>query len=100
MGIYRAPREIIHKSGATLLEMKSNKENANCCGAGGGVRAGYPELADDLRQNVLAEAKETGAEVLLSACPFCVYHLREGAKKALKVADITEFLAENLKETI
>ena len=97
MGIYQAPREIIHKSGATLLEMKSNKENANCCGAGGGVRAGYPDLADDLRQNVLAEAKETGAEVLLSACPFCAFHLREGAKETLKVADITEFLAENLK---
>ena len=97
VGNYKVPRDLIRKTGATLIEMQSNRENANCCGAGGGVRAAYPELANKLRQTILTEASQTGAEFLLSTCPFCAYHIREAARSNIKVNDITEFLAIHLK---
>jgi len=97
VGNYKVPRDLIRKTGATLIEMKSNRENANCCGAGGGVRAAYPDLADKLRKTIHTEASQTDVEFLLSTCPFCVYHIRETIRSNIKVNDITEFLAIHLK---
>ncbi len=100
-GMYNIPRDILNSiSGLEFVEMPRNRENARCCGAGGGVRAGYRELADKMADARVEEAMETGAEVLTSACPFCTFALREAAERKgskIRVLDLPELLVEILK---
>ncbi len=100
-GLYEVPRDILKSvPGLELVEMARNRENARCCGAGGGVRAGFPDLSDQMADTRLKEAEETGAEVLTSACPFCTFALREAAERnnsKLRVLDMPELLVEILR---
>jgi len=100
MKIYDAPREILEMMpGVQLVEMKRIKEASWCCGAGGGVKSGFPELAVDIAKDRIKEAEETGADYLVTACPFCVKNLQDAAEalnSKIKVLDIVELVAENL----
>jgi heterodisulfide reductase subunit D len=99
--MYDIPRDILNSiPGLNFVEMPRNRENARCCGAGGGVRAGYKELSDKMADTRIKEAEETGAEVLTSACPFCTFALREAAERngsKMRVLDLPELLVEILK---
>ncbi|MFX1478003.1 MAG: (Fe-S)-binding protein, partial [Promethearchaeota archaeon] len=78
MGIYEIPREIYKQiPGLKLKEMRRNRNFAWCCGAGGGVKIGYPEWAIEVSKERLEEAKETGATVISSTCPFCRTNLSD-----------------------
>jgi len=98
MGIYDPPREIIAAiPGLEFTEMPRTRELAYCCGAGGGVKSAYPEWALDTARDRVQEALDTGAEVLITVCPFCERNLRDavddmGAK--LEVVDLLELVAE------
>jgi Fe-S oxidoreductase len=100
--MYDIPRDILGKiPGLEFIEMPRNRENARCCGAGGGVRAAYRELADKMADSRIEEAMGTGAEVLTSACPFCTFALREAAERKgskIRVLDLPEFLMEILEK--
>jgi|Deesub1362A_J573_1020465.scaffolds.fasta_scaffold00874_2 Fe-S oxidoreductase len=98
LGIYEPPRELIRRTGAKIVEMKNNKVNAKCCGAGGGVRSAFKELSEAIGKRRVEEALKTSAKILLSACPFCVYHLRECSNGELEVKDISTYLTEHLKK--
>ncbi len=91
---FDAPREVI-KSVATLLEMNNIKENSLCCGAGGGVKSAYPEIANQIAKTRIEQAMETEAELLITACPFCKLNLKD---KGIEVLDLTEFLVGALDE--
>ncbi|MHA2391370.1 MAG: (Fe-S)-binding protein [Promethearchaeota archaeon] len=98
MGIYEAPRDILSKI-SDLTEMKTNRVGAMCCGAGGGVKKGFPELSMDIAKNRVKEAEETGAEYLVSTCPFCYRNLSDAIKELnsnLKMFDLVELLLETL----
>jgi heterodisulfide reductase subunit D len=101
-GIYESPREILKSvPGLELLEMARNRQNARCCGAGGGVRSAFKELSDKIADDRLKEAEETGADFLTSACPFCTFALREAAERngsKIRVLDMPELLVEILRE--
>lgn len=98
-GIYEAPREVIQKLDAALVEMKRSKENGLCCGAGGaqmfkeaenGTREVNIERADDML--------ETQPQVVAAACPFCMTMLRDGIKhhnkeQEIQVLDVAELIA-------
>ncbi len=96
MGIYEIPREILKAiPGLKLVEMKRNRNHAWCCGAGGGVKIGYPEWALEISKVRLDEAKATGASVLASMCPFCKTNLSDANKKYnadFEVLDVIEIL--------
>lgn len=96
MGIYEVPREVYKQiPGINFVEMKRNKENAWCCGAGGGVKIGYPDWALEISKERLEEAKDTGATVLSSVCPFCRTNLSDSNDKFntnLEVIDLIEIL--------
>ncbi len=96
MGMYEIPREVYKKiPGIKLVEMRRNRENAWCCGAGGGVKIGYPEWSVDVSKERLEEAKETGASVLSSICPFCRTNLSDANEKynlGFEVIDLLEIL--------
>jgi Fe-S oxidoreductase len=100
-GMYDIPREILGKvPGLEFIEMPRNRENARCCGAGGGVRAAYRELADKMADSRIEEAMGTGADVLTSACPFCTFALREAAERKgskIRILDLPELLMDIMK---
>ena len=96
MGIYEIPRKIYKKiPGLTLVEMKRNRNFAWCCGAGGGVKIGYPDWAVEVSKERLEEATETGATVISSTCPFCRTNFSDANDNYnfnLEVLDIMEII--------
>ena len=96
VGMYETPREVYNKiPGIKLVEMRRNRENAWCCGAGGGVKIGYPEWSLEISKERLEEAKETGASVVSSVCPFCRTNLSDANEKYnmdFEVIDLIEIL--------
>ena len=86
--VFDEPRNVI-KSVANLIEMENSHENSLCCGAGGGVKSAYPEIADQMASSRIAQAKETGCLTLITPCPFCKLNLENDD---LEVLDLTEFL--------
>jgi len=96
MGIYELPREVYKRiPGLNLVEMKRNRNFAWCCGAGGGVKIGYPDWSVEISKERLEEANETEAEVVSSTCPFCKTNLSDAAEKYefnLQILDLMEIL--------
>ena len=88
--VFDEPREVI-SSVADLVEMENNRENSLCCGAGGGVKSAYPEVANQMATSRINQAKDTDCDILLTSCPFCKLNLKNDE---LEVLDITEFLIE------
>lgn len=98
--VYEEPRKILENIvGLKFIEMEQSKENAFCCGSGGGVKSAFPELALKIAQIRVKQAEEIGCELLITACPFCVLNLSDAVKTLgshLKVLDITELVANCL----
>lgn len=88
--VYDAPRKVI-QSICTLKEMKNIKENARCCGGGGGVRTGYPDISLELARNRLKDVPE-GVDYIVTSCPLCVRNLRDAGGN-IEVIDIVELVA-------
>lgn len=86
--VFDEPRNVI-KSVANLVEMENIRENSLCCGAGGGVKSAYPEIAGEMASARIEQALETDCETLITACPFCKLNLENDN---LEVLDLTEFL--------
>lgn len=98
MGVYDAPRRILNKI-SNFIEIKTNREGAMCCGAGGGVRKGFPELSLEMAKNRVKEAEDTGAQYLVSTCPFCYRNLSDAIialNSDLKMVDLVELFLESL----
>ena len=93
-GEYEAPRNVIN-SISNLVEMENIKEKSRCCGSGGGVKSAYGELSDSIANLRIKEAEETGADLLVSACPFCKLNLSQNSDD-LEVLDLSEFVLEHL----
>jgi Fe-S oxidoreductase len=100
-GIYDEPRAVLRAiPGVELLEMTRNEENGYCCGAGGGVGRANPEFARWTAGERLREAASTGAEAVVSCCPFCAESFEDAAKTGsgqLKYFDLTELVASALQ---
>ena len=98
---YDAPRNILQKTNVAIAEPARDKSNAFCCGAGGGRL--FLEENEGERINVLRtkELIDTQAEVIASACPFCLTMLTDGLKQynseSVFVKDIAEILLEQTK---
>jgi Fe-S oxidoreductase len=98
-GIYEAPRELIKKLDAELVEMKSCRQRALCCGAGGAQMFKEPEKGTkDINIERTEQALATDSDVVAAACPFCMTMLTDGVKakapeRNVRVYDIVELLA-------
>lgn len=95
-GEYEAPRNVIN-SISNLVEMENNREKARCCGSGGGVKSAYGDLSNSIAELRIKEAKDTDADLLVCACPFCKLNLSQNSDD-LEVLDLSEFVLKNLKE--
>lgn len=97
--VYDAPRDVLKKTNAKLVEMKRHKSTALCCGAGGAqmfkdAEPGNKEI------NVLRteDAIETQPEIIATGCPYCNTMMTDGVKfkekeNEIKVMDIAELIA-------
>ena len=98
-GVYEAPRELITKLDAELVEMKSCKSRGLCCGAGGAQMFKEPEAGNkDINIERTEQALETQPEIIAAGCPFCNTMMTDGVKNKekeadVKVMDIAELIA-------
>jgi len=96
---YDAPRDVLNSISSKITEMKRTKSFALCCGAGGGQMFKEAEHGD--KESFIErteEALETGANIIASACPFCMTMLTDGIKyknkeEEVKNYDIAELIA-------
>lgn len=86
---FEAPRKAIAATGATLREMARNREEAMCCGGGGGLRATYPALSVAMSKQRMEEVRETEADYCLTDCPSCVHNLTNATKRKDRVRVMT-----------
>jgi Fe-S oxidoreductase/nitrate reductase gamma subunit len=104
--IFDEPREVIRSiPGITLVEMGHHGPDSLCCGAGGGRMWQGKELEGQARMSEIRmkEARATGAEVLITACPLCLIMLEDalktlGYEKELKVMDLNELVSSSLEQ--
>ena len=93
---FEKPRIIIQAiPGLEFKEMYRIKEESFCCGAGGGVRAGYPDFSLRTSSLRLDEAESIGADLVLTECPFCWRNLSDASdmyKHGLEVYGILELI--------
>ena len=98
-GIYDEPRKILSAiEGLTLVEMERNREFSACCGAGGGVKTGFPELAAAIGLRRCRMAEAAGAELIVTSCPWCEQNLADsmvGSEYRVAVKDILELVEES-----
>jgi len=100
-GEYAAPRKVLSAiPGVQLLEMELSADESLCCGGGGGrmwLETPLGERFSDLR---IKHAEKTGAELLATACPFCVTCLEDSLKSQpsirMQVLDVVEIAARAL----
>jgi len=99
-GIYEPPRDVLKAiPGLELVEMERIKEAGWCCGAGGGASQAYPEFSRWTATERIEEAKSTGAEAIVSACPWCERNFLDatsGNGTNMKVLDIMELVEQAL----
>jgi len=98
--VYEAPRDLIKKLDAELVEMKNCKSKGLCCGAGGAQMFKEPENGKkDINIERTEQAIEVEPDIIAAACPFCNTMMTDGVKnkekeKSLPVKDIAELIAE------
>ncbi len=99
---YESPRFVLNSVSSNLVELKRNKSNGLCCGAGGGQMFKEAEEGD---KEVYAERTEevisSGADIVATACPFCMVMLTDGLKyedreEEIRNLDIAEIIASTL----
>jgi len=101
LGIYDQPRQVIAALGLELVEMDHHRGRALCCGTVGWTNCGA--VAKSIQVDRLREARATGAQVLVTACPKCQIHFRcaiddacLGQEVAMEIKDLTTVVAELL----
>jgi Fe-S oxidoreductase/nitrate reductase gamma subunit len=99
--IYEQPREILKAAGARILEMDKSKSESFCCSAGGGRILAEEKLGERINIKRVTMAGASGADLLISNCPFCLTMFEDGVKGAemddsMALKDIAEVLASRL----
>jgi len=100
--VYRPPRQVLDALSATRKEMKRNMSAALCCGAGGGQMFKEAESGEkEVFLERTEEALETGADIIVTACPYCMVMITDGLKyknreEEVKNYDVAELVAMGL----
>jgi len=101
-GVYEEPRAVLSAlPGVRLVEMPRHRERSFCCGGGGGRM--WVETQERERPGVVRvkEALNTGAQAIITACPFCTINLDEAVKtlnaeEQIEVIDLAELVSRYL----
>jgi len=98
--VYEAPREVLQKLDAELVEMKRSRSKGLCCGAGGAQMFKEAEPGDkEINVERTDEALQLNPNVIATGCPFCNTMMTDGVKNFnrednTQVKDIAELIAE------
>jgi len=97
--VYAAPREAIQAAtGAAPAEMERNRNNAFCCGAGGGRMWMEEHSGERINLTRVKEAVEQQPDTICVACPYCLTMFEDGLKdvnvEGVRVRDVAEVMAE------
>lgn len=105
LGIYEPPRSVLRAiPGLELIEMEHDREESLCCGTSAFTNC--DACSKQIRVERLLEAKATGAEMLVTACPKCQIHfrcamVRKGEEKGpdieIEVTDLVNLIATALR---
>jgi Fe-S oxidoreductase len=95
-GIYDPPRNIIKSiKGIELVEMERIREYSWCCGSGGGTLEAFPEYSMETARERLEEALATGADALVTSCPWCENIFKEAVAETgidLEIYDVNDLV--------
>lgn len=98
--VYEAPRVLIEKLDAELVEMKRCKSNGFCCGAGGAQMFKEAEKGNkEVNIERTEEAIELKPDIIATGCPFCMTMMTDGVKlkdkeTEIKIFDLAELIAK------
>ena len=97
--VYDSPRELINSTSANFEEMPLHQENSFCCGGGGGQMWLETDAETRINHHRLDQAIETGADTIVTACPYCLTMFEDavgakGLNNEIRVLDVTELLLE------
>jgi len=102
IGIYEEPRKILESiPGIKLVEMERTRDEARCCGAGGGVKTAFPELSQKIADLRIKDAEGTGADMLVTSCPFCYQSLKSAIEtkgSSVRMMDLLELLSLSVEK--
>jgi len=95
---YDAPRRVLEAiPGIEFVENERIREFSRCCGAGGGLKAGFSDVQNLMAQERVRDAERVNADSLVSTCPFCYQGLQIGInamKSNVKMTDLVELVAQ------
>jgi hypothetical protein len=101
-GVYEPGRKILEKiAGLEQVEMHRHGRQAFCCGAGGGRMWMEETLGKRINRERIQHAHEVEADVVATACPFCLTMMIEGSTSqglAIDVADVAQIVATSMNE--
>ena len=101
--VYDSPRKALQTTGAEVVEMKRNRSNGFCCGAGGARMWMEETEGERVNVNRAKEAMDTGASTVATGCPFCLTMMTDGisaqsSENQVEVKDVAEIVAEALPD--
>ena len=96
--VYEAPRDLIKKLDAELVEMKNCRKKGLCCGAGGAQMFKDAEKGDkEINIERTEQAMAVKPEIIAAGCPFCNTMISDGVKNKaegqIEVMDVAELIA-------
>ena len=100
-GIFEEPRSLICRAdGIELVEMKRNRRDAVCCGAGGGVKLTNSDLAEWMGTNRVEMARETGSSMIITACPWCDKNFKDAVREedGIKVQNLIDLMDQCIED--
>jgi heterodisulfide reductase subunit D len=105
LGVYEAPRRLLAGLGYELVEMGRHAAGGQCCGTSGWSNCG--QVSKRIQVERLGEARETGADLLVTACQKCQIHFKcaqhdplLGDSTDIRIRDLTTLIAEALGERV
>lgn len=95
-GVYDEPRQVLQAiKGLKFVEMYRIREYSYCCGGGGGVPNIHPNVSESASSQRIDEAKNVGAELMVTACQHCVYNFNKWQDGTpLPVIDLVDLVYE------
>ena len=102
-GIYEQPRRILQSiPGLKIIEMQNSRKRSQCCGGGGGGAWHILPIDESHGVQRVREAMDTGAEIIATACPYCIRMLNDaiailGAQNKIAVRDVAELLLQSVE---
>jgi heterodisulfide reductase subunit D len=98
-GVIEAPRDALRHMVGEFIELPENRIDVRCCGGGGLLQAANNDLRLSIAKHRLSQAKELGAEIVVSACPACKLAFVDGVRDSgdnIEILDLMELAARQL----